>query len=320
MYVKSDVNYLDIPSGMFPNLVYSFASPGVVNTNAIAKDIANNYYKEKDFELLKNLYFFRFATLEQLEKILNIDDEAVFKARLNQLLSRRIINKFTLSYENNKDASGNPDALVVYCLDFSGVELLSHKYQKNNIINYNVGMNIQDSNLVGKKLFIVDFYIKLINSIGKENIVSFDPSPEYPINKVYEGGRATVVRFRPNFSFSVNKDGVTKNYVSEIFTSEELGQTLIDEINYVEEFLPKTKSFFGNEDSIKKETPTLLLFTNKDDDMLLVTQAVISNAPSIKTYRLSTIERVKNGLGENGAFFKFEEGSLKPVTMGAFKR
>lgn len=319
MYIKNDVNFLDIPSGIFPSLAYNFASPGVVNTNAIAKDIANGYYKDRDFDLLKNLYFFRFATFEQLVKLLNVEDENAFRARLNQLLSRRIINRFSLSQDHESDISSAPDALIGYCLDFSGVELLSHKYQKNNIINYDVSMNIQDSNLIGKRLFIVDFYIKLIESIGKENIASFDPSPEYPINKVYEGGRATVVRFRPSFSFGVKKDGAIKNYVAEVFTSEELGQTLVDEIAYIDEFLPRVKSFMLSEEE-KKAVPTLLVFVNRDDDMLIATQGIIMNGPSIKTYRLSTSERVKAGLGENGAFFKFEENTLKPVIMGAFKR
>lgn len=320
-YVKKNEKFLNIPSGMWPNLAFAFASPGIVNKNAIAKDIVNGFYKPEDFELIKILFFFRFATFEQLVKLLKVEDEGMFLNRINALISKRVINKFILSDTRQLLAGGLSDALVVYCLDFTGVEILLHKYNKTSLINYDVSMNIQDSALVGKRLFITEFYSKLLENLKKENIVSFDPSPEFLINKPTEGGRATVFKIKPSFSFGVKKeDGSIKYYTCEVVPAGDIGLPFREEIKYLDEGIVKTKVWTKDFDAKNKSAiPTLLVFLAGDDDMVNATEIIV-NQSSIENFRVSTEDRIADGLDKSGAFFKNDEGKLKPVKMTSFKK
>jgi hypothetical protein len=320
-YIKKDVKFLSIPSGMWPNLAFAFASPGIVNKNALAKDIVNGFYKPDDFELIKILFFFRFATFEQLVKLLKIEDENLFRNRINALISRRVINKFILSDTHQILSTTYEDALVVYCLDFTGVEILLHKYSKTSLINYDVSMNIQDSALVGKRLFITEFYVKLLENLKKEHIVSFDPTPEFLINKPTEGGRATVFKIKPSFSFGIQKDdGSVKYYTCEVVPAGDIGLPFREEIKYLDEGIIKTKVWTKDFDAKNKTTvPTLLVFLAGDEDMVSATEIIV-NYSGIENFRVSTEDRIKEGLDKSGAFFKNEEGKLKPVKMTSFKK
>ena len=318
-YIKKTEKFLTIPSGMWPNLAFAFASPGVVNKNALAKDIYNGFYKAEDFELTKFLYFFRFATFEQLVKLLKIEDEVLFKNRLNALISRRVINKFILSDTHQTLPAVYDDALVVYCLDFAGVEMLVHKYSKTSLINYDVSMNIQDSALIGKRLFITEFYTKLLENIKKENLI-FEPEPEFLINKPTEGGRATVFKIKPSFSFGIKKDDKIKFYTCEVVHAEGIGLPFREELKFLDEGILKTKVWTKdfNEDD-KKTVPTLLIFTADDEDMKTASEIII-NYSKIDAFRVSTEDRIKDGLDKSGAFCKVEEGHLKGVKMTSFKK
>lgn len=320
-YIKNDKKYLNIPSGMWPNLAFAFASPGVVNKNALAKDIVSGFYKPEDFELIKILFFFRFATFDQLVSLLKITDETLFKNRINALISRRVINKFILSDTHQLFSGANEDALVIYCLDFAGVEILLHKYSKTSLVNYDVSMNIQDSALIGKKLFVTEFYVKLLENIKKENIVSFDPSPEFLINKPTEGGRATTFKIMPSFSFGIKKgDGDVKYYTCEVVHAEGIGLPFREEIKYLDEAIVKTKVWTKDFDAKQKNTPpTLLVFLADDKDMVTATEIIV-NYSTLEYFRVSTEDRISEGLDKSGAFFKNDEGKLKPVKMTSFKK
>lgn len=322
MNILKNTKYLEIPRGYFPKLALSFASPGTIDTKVVGKDIANNYYKDRDFELLKDLYFFRFATFEQLCELLKIEEseESAFKNRLRQLLSRRVINKFSLSNEEKEKMVDDGSTLVCYCLDYTGVEVLTHKYSGNNIINFDVSMNLQDSSMVGKRLFVVDFYLKLLRALPKENVAMFDPCPEYPLQKVFEGNRAITTRFRPGFAFAVNKGNDVKCYIAELFTPEELGLDLSDELKYVNEYLEKTKIYMPSAPNDgKKSVPTLLVFGNNNENLPVIAQTMVSSAPNVSVFRLGSEESVKGNLSDSGAFFKLEGSNLKPVSMAVFK-
>lgn len=319
-YIKKTEKFLKIPSGMWPNLAFAFASPGIVNKNALSKDIVNGFYKPEDFELVKMLYFFRFATFEQLVALLKPEDETLFKNRLNSLVSRRVINKFMLSDSRQTLSASYDDALVIYCLDFAGVEMLIHKYRRTSIINYDVSMNIQDSALIGQTLFITEFYVKLLENVKKENIVSFDPTPEFLVNKPTEGGRATVFKIKPSFTFSIKKNDKVKYYTCEVVHTEGMGLAFREELKFLDEGILKTKNWskdYSEDD--KKAVPTLLVFLADDEDMKTASEIIINHS-KIDAFRVSTEDRIAGGLEKSGAFCKVEEGHLKGVIMTSFKK
>ena len=318
-YIKTSEKFLKIPYGMWPNLAFAFASPAFVNKNALAKDIVNGFYKPEDFELTKILYFFRFATFEQLVKLLKVEDEVLFRNRLNALISRRVINKFILSDAHQTLSSTPEDALVVYCLDFTGVEMLIHKFNKPSLMNYDVSMNIQDSALIGKTLFVTEFYTKLLENIKKENLI-YEPAPEFLITKTLEGGKAFTFKLKPSFAFGIKKEGKTKYYTCEVIHAEGIGLPFREELKYLDEGISKTKVWckeFSEED--KKTMPTLLVFTADDEDMKTASEIII-NYSKIDAFRVSTEDRIAEGIDKSGAFCKVEEGHLKSVKMTSFKK
>lgn len=321
MYINNETKYLDFPAGMFPTTQLPAASPGITDDKILANNIANGYFKDKDFELVKVLYFLRFATFSQLCKLLNIatEDEATFQNRLNQLQAKRIINRFTLGRE--RVFNTQPDALVVYCLDYVGVQLAYHRYQNHKILNYSVSLNMVDSAIVGKQLFVVDLYLKVLEAVDKEKVKNFNPEEEYVLNRNYDSNRATSFRFKPSATLSIEKDGKIKNYVIAVFGKEEMGTTILDEMKIYNEFLPKMKSYLPllGEDE-KDATPTLLIFVADDEKLPIAASAVLTSGQNIKVFRLSTEDRIKGSLGDNGAFVKLQDNQLSNVSLAVFKK
>lgn len=321
MYIKRDVNFLEIPKEVFPTFKYEFARPATIDDKELAKEIANNNVSEETFRLLKILLNFRFVSFGQLVELLEVGDADKLRARLNKLVSKRMINSMTLSDENGEPMRTESDALTVYCLDATGLALLLHKYDSNFVRNYPVYLSCQTSaNMISKRLFAVDFYLQLVRSIGKENIHMFRCEKDFAVNKSEGDTRVSVIRYQPSFVFTVIKNGLYKNYVAQAFVKDELGADLIDELTIANNCVAKIGKDFESNPDEERKAPTYLVFTNDDAGMAMAATRLVENCQGIPTYRLSTTARVASGVGTKGAFCKLEENSLDAVTIGAFKK
>lgn len=303
MYVRQNTEFHLIPERLKQTFHHEFNSS--VSKNVVLEMYHAGRITDRDLSIMKFLFIFKFATAEQINRLLGEEQTiGALSARLDKLANQRILNKFLLSpvVENRIF----PDSLQVYCLDL-GAKYLLTQYSRYDADDWVSSENYKTSDLISKDLIAVDFYLNLRKQIGGR-LEYFRSSNSLQL------GRNTV---SPSCEFSL-KNGAGRTYmIGEVLKSYDTPFLFREKAAKLESLLSTNswkKFFFDSNDA-----PFLLLICEND---LLAKEAgeLLSTSTTITRYRLTTLERMKMPLHEPGAFLRYdaESGELYEVASKIF--
>lgn len=296
MYVRKGEIVTAIPSGW----KQVFASPFTlsVGQKEIVKMKNAGTITDRDLDIAKLLFKFRFATLEQILRYLNhLEDSegktsaSVLKNRLDKLITYKVINKFMISKDALMDKI-QPDALEIYCLDLGGRYLLTHYSNEDTTDWYSV-VNMKTSEHVAKNITTLNFYLTLLTtSHGK--VEYFNVEPELRV------GKKVVI---PAFELSYVSDGLRHFFIGEV----------VKTIDFPVQFREKAQKLNSllETDAWKKycmdavEAPILFVITDSDQLAGHVARH-IEETTEIRRYRMSTDDRIMRAFTEKGAFLRYK--------------
>lgn len=290
-----------------PDLKQLFANVFTLNIgkNEIIKMRNNNVITDRDMEITKFLFKFKFATARQIYKLLKIDPANInLKARLDKLVMYRVLNKFMLHDGTHEKIEA--DALEIYCLDLGGRYLLAN-YSNEDTNDWTSTVNMKASELIAKNLVVTEFYLRLIETCP-EKLVYFKVDPELRVAK------KTVM---PSFEFALKINGQNKYFLGEVVRDYDFPILFRDKVEKLESLLKTNawKKYFYDSDS----EPALLIFADNDKNALEASK-IITETSEIDKFRLTTDERMNRVLYETGAFLKYvkEENALQEIKAVTF--
>lgn len=303
MYLKQTKDYASIPQGLLQTFHHEFNLG--VSKDIVVKMFQNKRITERDLEIVKFLYIFKFATGAQLAQLLGGGNtEEALIARLNKLVNARILNKCLLSrVTENRIFS---DSLQIYCLDMGGRYLLAN-FSNIDVDDWFTSSNMKSSELISKELITVDFYLNLFKQTNG-GVEYFLSSHSLQANRM---------NITPSFEFSIQVDGVRSYFIGEVLRDYDTPFLFREKAQKLESLLTTNawkKFFYDN-----SQAPFLLLICD-DDSLAKEAAQVISQCTDIERYRITTRERMKQPLHEVGTFMKYvkEDDELKGVASKTF--
>jgi len=267
----------------------------------------NDAITDRDILIAEFLFKFRFATIDQIFKYLeltgNIESDvsvSSLKARLDKLVKMyRVLNKFILSpYES---ANFDSRDLEFYCLDLGGQFLLYNftNQSESSILNWRPkNANLHTAETVYRDFRIVDFYLKVLEIFG-DDLVYFKPYKRM----TYDKKQTTVT-----FDFCVDKDqcGDYKYFIGEMVTELEMITRFPESADALEQIVSTNtwrKYYTGD------KPPVIFFFVDADDDAIEVAKSIALR--QIDKFRITTIDRVKGDLSTAFMVYDKEDGNLK---------
>lgn len=318
-YIKNTENgkIPEIQDGL--KQTFQYQSTASVSRHVIAKMKEEDTLKDRDLEISKFLFRFRFATLEQIYQYLKItgfitrsetaDGEVretsinSIKARLDKLVSYKVLNKFQLGLIQYKKIE--QDSFQIYCLDWGGKYLLAN-YSNEDTSNWYSSENLKASCHISKDLAVTNIYLKILENCG-DRLVAFEKTPVR---------RCENTNIVPTFDFTIEYMGTFKHFICEDIKSFDLPVDFRKKALKLEKLLTTNawrKYYF------ETENPPILLLFGESDNEALDSARIIAGQTEIKNFRVNTEERVLEDLS---IFFKYieEKDTLQRVKVNVFSK
>jgi len=304
MYMKNIENWQVISADLKQTFQNKFTNN--VDNKSVIKMKNDGDITDRDLEISKFLFKFRFATLAQIHKFLGQGSSAnSLKSRLEKLVQYRILNKFMLGEEEEDHLY--PDAFAVYCLDLGGKYLLTH-YSNEDTSDWYVITNMKASEIISKDILATEFYLR-IKETCSDKLVYFNLNPELRV------ARKNVV---PSFEMCLKINGQNRYFIGEITRQYDFPLNFRQKAEKIENLLITNawKKYYYDSDS----EPILFIFA-ENDMVAKESGKVLSETTSIQNFRISTDERIQKVLFETGAFLKYmpELQALKEIKAVTFK-
>ena len=272
-----------------------------IGQKEIIKMKNNGVITDRDLEIAKFLFKFRFATLEQIYsylEVLNKDKNEEMSSinninnRLNKLVNYRILNKFMLTEDLTADKIA-PEALEIFCLDLGGRYLLAN-YSNEDTSDWYTTENMKASEIINKNLAVTNFYLSLIKTIP-DKVVFFTLEPKMNI------GKQVII---PSFDMCLKIGGNNSYFIGEIVRTYDFPIHFRDKAFKLESLIQSNawKKYYYDAPT----PPVLFLFADSDMTALESSQ-LMTEATEIRRFRVTTDERVKKPLYEMGAFLRYSE-------------
>ena len=303
MYIKDLNEYKAIPAGYKQIFQNKFSNS--ISNNEVIKRKAEGVFNDRDLEVVKFLFKFKFATLQQIYDYLTVTDNLgvnnenievsiySIKSRLEKLVQNRVLNKFMLA--EDVDISLKEDALYFYCLDLGGKFLLTN-YSNEDTSDWYVRGNLKASELISKDIFTTQFYISLLNSCGHKVVYFYT----YPIRTCDK------LTYIPTFEFAVNHNGVIKYFIGEVVRANDLPVQFDSKLTKLSKFV--NGNYWKKYYLKTEESPVVFAFAENNEVVEDVAKMLSYFIPK---FRLSTDERIKGELATS--FMSYDNNSLVTV-------
>lgn len=304
MYITDNDGYIIIPADLKQTFENKFNLN--VGKNEVIKMKNNGVITDRDVRVAKFLFQFKFATTDQIYRLLGEPKDKVnLKNRLERLVKYRVLNRFMLSeFEEDKIA---PDAFMIYCLDLGGKYLLSHYSNEDTTDWYSI-VNMKSSEIISKNILTTEIYLR-IRETCPDQLIEFKVEPEFRV------GKRNVV---PSFEMTMKVNNQKKYFVGEVVREYDFPSYLREKADKYESLLCTNawKKYYYDGDS----APVLFVFA--DSDLTALESAkLLTETSEIRNFRLSTDDRIKRVLYEAGAFLKYvpEKDLLQEIKAVTFK-
>ena len=209
MYIKTleqFYSYLDKPEELNYFTVYPDHQSRILPKGLINSSIENFYQNQahkEDLKIFTYLYFYKFVTLSQMAKLLNISEKVIHE-KLDNLLNENFINCFYLSNEPLKEEDYK-EALAFLCLDYKAKIILEHYSEISDVINW----YYEDLLVSPLKILKYSIATELFSNLTDHNIEANNSRQSLIIY-------SKLLKHEINFTFSINK---SENYIGYIIAS-----------------------------------------------------------------------------------------------------
>ena len=268
-----------------------------VGQREIVKMRNANTITDRDLDIVKFLFRFKFATGKQIQRYLDIvknNENSLngLTTRLDKLVKYRVLNKFMLT-NNPIYTEIQEDAEVIYCLDLGGRYLLANYSNEDTSEWYSI-VNMKTSEIVSKNLSVTDFYLAVMEVIP-DKVLYFTPDPDI------KSGKKVI---NPSFDMCIEVNGNKNFFVGEVVKEFDFP------IHFREKAIKLETLLEGN--AWKKYyydamSPPVLFLVADSDQTAFEISTLITEVTEMKRFRLTTDERIKKPLYEDGAFLRFNE-------------
>lgn len=298
MLIKQGENISQIKEGLKQVFDHNFSMN--VGQREIIKMKNADVITDRDLDISKFLFKFKFATAEQIHNYLDIikDKEEKMSSinniinRLNKLVQYRVLNKFMLT-DGITAEKILPEALQIYCLDLGGRYLLANYSNEDTSDWYSI-VNMKGSGIINKNLCVTEFYIALMRTIP-DRVVYFNPEPDIRI------GKSNIVPF---FDMCLNNSGNKSYFVGEVVREYDFPIHFRERAYKLESLFESNgwKKYYYDSPT----PPVLFLFADTDITAFEVSK-MLTETTETRRFRLTTDERMKRPLYEAGAFLRYSE-------------
>lgn len=315
MYLNELNKISDIPDDLRQTFQNKFTN--TVSKNEIIKMKNDGKLTERDLEIAKFLFKFRFATASQIQQylqILNEDSEEsasiyAIRNRLEKLVQNRVLNKFMLG--DFEEEHIKQDSYPFYCLDLGGKYLVTH-YSKEDTFDWYMITNMKSSEIIAKDLLSTQFYLQLMETCP-EKIVFFNVNPELRV------GNKNIV---PSFEFCMKIGGLEgqhRYFLGEIGRDADVPLLFRQKAEKLEQLIITNawKKYYYDSD-----IAPVLFVVSETDVLAKECGKILDTCTDIKNYRFTTYERMKRPLYEKGAFLRYlpDVEALMETKASTFKR
>ena len=311
MFIKQGENLSQIKEGLKQVFDHNFSIN--VGHREIIKMKNADVITDRDLEISKFLFKFKFATAEQIHNYLDIiknEDEKMSSVnniinRLNKLVQYRVLNKFMLT-DDITDEKISSEALQIYCLDLGGRYLLANYSNEDTSDWYSI-VNMKGSEIINKDLCITEFYLSLTKTIS-DKVLYFNPGPDIRV------GKSNIV---PSFDMCLNDSGNKSYFVGEVVREYDFPIHFRERAYKLESLFESNgwKKYYYDSPT----PPVLFIFADTDVTAFEVSK-MLTETTKMKRFRLTTDERMKKPLYEAGAFLRYSEqnGVLQEIKAITF--
>lgn len=311
MYLRKDESIASIQAGW--KQVFETAFTLSVGQKEIIKMKNINVITDRDLDISRFLFKFRFATLDQIQKFVNYAETdnaktstSALKNRLEKLISYKVLNKFMLTNDATLERI-MPEAMEIYCLDLGGRYLLSH-YTNEDTSDWYTVANMKSSENVARNLTITNFFLTLLLTSG-ERIEYFNVEPELRV------GKKTVV---PSFELCYNLNGLKHYFMGEVVKDFDFPVQFRDKAQKLNSLL-ETDAW--KKYCIDAMEPPVLFVIGDSDELAGQIARLIHEATEMRRFRVSTDERILRPFAEKGAFLRYdaEKAALIEISAKTFE-
>lgn len=305
MYVKNTDDWTKIPANL--KQVFQIKFSNNVPKGEIIKMKNEGIITDRDLEIVKFLFKFKFATLNQIRTYLNNSiSEIGLRTRLEKLIQYRVLNKFMLSDDSEEATHILSDSLLIFCLDIGGKYLLTN-YSSLDTAEWSYIVNMKSSENISEDLNTLNFYLRIINTCPNK-LVFFNTNPEL------RNGRKVII---PSFEFCLNIENSKKYFVGKIVKNCDLANEFRQTAIKLENILNTNawKKYYSS------DSPPNLFIVAEDDLGARDCGRILYESTMIKKIAITTNKRLENTLYEKGTFLSYSQmtDKLKPVKASMFK-
>lgn len=290
----------DIPSYYKQTFQNRFSNN--ISKNQILVERTEDKITDRDIEMIQFLAKFRFASAEQVYRMLVIkkatdieqSSENSIATRLDKLVKKRLVNKFMMDRDVMPEI--HEDALCLYCLDYGGKLLLENYTRDESLLGWKPAeANVCSGEIISSTLGTVEVYLKVLDAVG-DKLKSFN-------TRLFMGHDKQYVLFP--FEFAIEHNMELKYFIGDSLSALEVSTKFRTKIDKYDTILSSNawRKYYPDD----ANQPMLLFFT---EDMMSAEEiARMTTETGIDRFRVTTDELMEGPLED--AFMSYKEGVLK---------
>jgi hypothetical protein len=268
-----------------------------INKDIVVRNKRDGVFTDRDVAICKFLFKHKFATLSQINTILEAQGyQPIKKDKARSLCQNRLINKFAFS-DGEKVNFEDENLNVIYCMDLGGKYLLEQYDTSVDVTSWLVGRNAYSKDFVSKIIIINEVYIKLMATRG-EDVLSFN------ILKEVRMGREAI---QIDFDFNLRTGDTVRYYIGNLFMEDDI-YDLFGQKTRVLESLVTTNGWKKYSMNNEVTEPAVFIIGENNATTSRLASKVYDCGLNLNGKdRYSTFERIlKNNLYDKDTFFKYD--------------
>lgn len=274
-----------------------------INKDVVVKSRRDGVFNDRDVAICKFLFKHKFATLNQINTVLEAQGfNPIKKDKARSLCQNRLINKFTFADEKEKVNFDKEDLEVIYCMDLGGRYLLEQYEPSVDVTSWLLGRNAYSQDFVSKILMANEVYIKLASTM-KDRLLSFN------ILKEVRMGKDAI---QIDFDFNLRTGDSVRYYIGNFFKEEDIFE-LFNQKSLVLESLVVTNGWKKYSMNNESTEPALFFIGENESVALSLAEKLHDCGFNLNNKdRYSTFGRIlKNNLYDKETFLKYESNGIQ---------
>lgn len=276
----------------------------VINVNNITALYLDHKIDDNDLELLRFIWQAQFSVQEQINRYSLAHNIGYVQERLENLFKNHIIHKFFLYSSDSEKGQLPGDAEIYFCLAEGGRHLIA------SYIDEYIVWNLSNISLSGSMIArsLIDTELWLDVMFGAENleVMEYQKAPRFYVNK-------DDIVLNSNYLFKV--EGRNYYMVTDVIGSTNEMLRLRPRIRLIGQIFESKiwRKYYPDTSMV----PMLLFIVDTDEDAAaLAKEVAMTTRIKPENFRLTTWDRMKEGIGTDKSFIYYDNESKEIYETG----